>query len=202
MENNPFRHGSKPYIFVSIANVDGDGFSDVVNIDVLSKNGLRTTNGGDWCRSDGTLGSVFNIKRNLEKGRIVSVQLQGYKKNVFVRQVEKEMRDIYKNMPCVVLGVPSGYIEVDHKDGRYDAFGKLSENPDDYQPLHKCVNDAKRTHCARCKGSGIRFDAKVLGYSNPQWIGSIEYNGSCIGCYWNDPMLFNKNISKDFKKDR
>ena len=199
---NPFRAGSKAYKFFEIANVDEDGFSDVVTRGVLREHGLGTTNGGDWCRTDGTLGAIFNIDRPLEKGHIASVQLRGYKKNTFERRVDKIMREHYRKQPCVVLGVSSGHVEVDHKDGRYDRYGRLSENPKDYQPLHKCANDAKRTHCKRCKESGFRFNACVLGYSVPQYKGGEKYSGSCIGCYWYDPVEFNKKISECFVATR
>jgi len=192
---NPFKMGSKAYIYFEIANVDSDGFSDTVPLSVLALHGLKTSNGGDWCRTDGSLGVIFNVERALEKGKISSVRLCGYRKNTFERRIDKLMREHYRKMPCVVLAVSSGHVEVDHKDGRYDRYGKLSENPLDYQPLHKCANDAKRTHCKRCKESGFRFNAQILGYSVPQYKGGEKYNGSCIGCYWYDPFEFNKRIS-------
>jgi hypothetical protein len=199
---NPFKPNSKAYKFFEIANVDEDGFSDIVPRTVLADNGLKTINGGDWCRTDGTLGLIFNIERKIEKGKIASVRLCGYKKNTFERRVDKIMREHYRKMPCVILSVLSGHVEVDHKDGRYDRYGRLSENPLDYQPLHKCANDAKRTHCKRCKETGLRFNACLLGYSVSQYKGGEKYSGSCIGCYWYDPIEFNKNVSVSYTATR
>ncbi len=195
---NPFKPNSKAHKFFEIANVDEDGFSDIVQRSVLAEYGLNTTNGGDWCRTDGTLGLVFNIERAKSKGKISSVRLCGYRKNTFERRVDKMMREKYRKLPCVVLAVSSGHVEVDHKDGRYDRYGKLSENPLDYQPLHKCANDAKRTHCKRCKETGVRFNARLLGYFVSQYKGGEKYSGSCIGCYWYDPLAFNKTVSEAY----
>ena len=62
-----FRKGSKAYRFCEIADIDEDGFSRAVTLEEYTKIGLKTTNGGDWCRSDGTLGKIFNIRRNKNK---------------------------------------------------------------------------------------------------------------------------------------
>ena len=71
--------------------------------------------------------------------------------------------------------------------------------PDDFQPLSKTANNAKRQHCKICRETGKRFDATRLGYSVKQYKGNQKYEGSCIGCYWYDPLMFNKKVSKDFK---
>lgn len=36
---------------------------------------------------------------------------------------------------------------------------------EDFQPLSKPANDAKRQFCKECKRTGIRYDAKQLGYT-------------------------------------
>jgi hypothetical protein len=200
---NPFRINGKPYKFCEIANVNWDtGFSDIITLDELIARGLDFGNGGDWCRGDGTVGKIFNIDRKKIGGKIISVQLQGYKKNVFERSIAKHVRDFYKNKPCALLCIAGQFIELDHKDGRYDEFLKMSDNVTDYQPLHKSANDAKRTHCLRCKSTNIKFDARLMGYSVPQWIGGEFYNGSCMGCFWYDPVEFNAQVSNSFKKLR
>jgi hypothetical protein len=201
-----FKVGSKARIFLDIANVDEDGFSDMVPREIFEKCGLNTTNGGDWCRTDGPLGKKYNVYREhangKPNGKIIGVQLQGHIKNTFERKTHKIIKTLFKKSPCVVLAITSGYMEIDHKDGRYDAYGKLSTDVADYQPLHKCVNDAKRTHCRKCKETGIRFDARILGFSVSQYKGRSEYSGSCIGCYWYDPIEFNKNVSVSYKSTR
>ena len=66
---------------------------------------------------------------------------------------------------------------------------------DDFQPLSKAANNAKRQHCKRCRETGRRFDAKRLGYRVSQFKGNGVYNGMCVGCYWHDPKRFNCEVS-------
>lgn len=66
---------------------------------------------------------------------------------------------------------------------------------DDFQPLSKAANDAKRQHCVECRETGIRFDAKRLGYSVSQVRGNGLYNGTCVGCYCHDPIFFNREMA-------
>ena len=199
LKSNPFKEGSKPFRFVEISKLDyTTGYSRIVKRDELEQYGLATTNGGDWCRDDGTLGKTFNIDRVKEKGRIISVQLVGYKKNVFNRVMFPKLYKKHKDSRCRVLDVNHS-LELDHKDGRYDDY-KISLGMEDVQPLHTAVNKAKRQHCKECRETGVRYDARRLGYSVPQFIGPEKYKGSCIGCYWHDPQEFNINISKTYVK--
>ena len=204
LKTNPFQKGSKGWVFCEICNVNyNNGFSDIIHLEKLTKHNLRTINGGDWCRSDGPLGKYFNINRIKKKGRIVGVQLVGYKKNKFDNLIKKEILDFYRKLSCKVLNIKGQYIEVDHKDGRKDDFGLLQkQKKEDFQSLHKTANDAKRQHCKDCKRTGLKFDAKRLGYKVPQWIGPVDYKGSCIGCFWFDPAEFNAQVSSKFKKER
>ena len=71
---------------------------------------------------------------------------------------------------------------------------------EDFQPMSKPVNNAKRQHCKECRKTNIRFDAKQLGYSISYTHGDKNYHGSCVGCYWYDPLEFNKEISRKKKK--
>lgn len=198
------RLGSKARLFIDICELDLEtGYSKIIPAPTLEKHGLKTTNGGDWCRSDGPLGKYFNIYREKEKGRIFSIQLQGYKKNDFSRKISGEVRAEILKKKCVVLSTGGKYIEVDHKDGRKDDY-HMPENQkiSDFQAMHRSANLAKRQHCKSCKNTGARFDATSLGYSVPQWIGPVNYQGSCLGCYWHDPYVFNQKVSDCFHKDR
>jgi hypothetical protein len=88
------------------------------------------------------------------------------------------------------------------KDGMKDDWrlnDKSYQKLEDFQPLSKTANDAKRQHCKRCLETGIRYDAKKLGYSESYVFGNAS-SKTCVGCYWYDPVAFNKEISKDFIK--
>ncbi|MDD3344613.1 MAG: hypothetical protein PHR87_13690 [Sulfurospirillaceae bacterium] len=204
LSTNPFRKNSKAWQFLEICDLDYvTGFSNVISSEILEQYGLKTTNGGDWCRSDGPLGKYFNISRPLLKGRIASIQLMGYKKNSFSNKINTTIRDFYKHQDCRVLCIGGDFIEIDHKDGRKDDFGMPNEQTiEDFQPMHRNANIAKRQHCKVCKETNIRFNATLLGYSVSQWIGTKEYNGSCIGCFWYDPAEFNAQISQSYHKTR
>ncbi len=204
ISKNIYTKGSAPYKFLNMSNVDyRTGYSDIVKIEDLEKKGLSMGNGGSWCRDDGQLGKHFNINRVKTKGKITSVQLVGWKKNFFSNMISLKVREALKGQDCRVLSVGGKYIEIDHKDGRKDNLATGDDqNPDDFQPLHKNANIAKRQHCRECKKTDIRFDATKLGYSVSQWIGPKEYKGDCMGCYWFDPKEFNKEVSKGFKKSK
>jgi hypothetical protein len=190
---------SKKDLFLELAKPDEQGFSRDVKIEefVGDYQKLKMGNGGDWCRDDGKLAEVYNIVRVLEKGKITSVRLEGFKKIPIDKQIRKDIVKFYKNKKCVVLDVSN--VEIDHKDGRRDdprISDVNTQKQEDFQPLSKCVNNAKRQHCKVCRETGIRYDATRLGYQIAQYKGGKKYNGSCIGCYWYDPFEFNKNVSK------
>ena len=115
INSNPFLPSSKAYKFIENCNIDyNSGFSDIISYDVLLQLGLQTTNGGDWCRSDGPLGKIFNIHRKKEKGKIVSVQLVGYNKNKFNNIIDNTIKDYYKNNNCSLLAIKGKNIEIDY----------------------------------------------------------------------------------------
>lgn len=72
----------------------------------------------------------------------------------------------------------------------------------DFQPLSKAANDAKRQFCKECRRTGIRFDAKTLGYPMSYYSGGRTHNfeeDACVGCYWYDPLEFKRHLTE--KKD-
>jgi len=201
---NPFKTGSKAHTFFEACELNPeDGYSRIVELEELTELGLKTDNGGSWCRSDGPLGRYFLVRREKKYGRINSVQLVGYKQNDFSGKIDTEIVKAYKDEPCRILQVSSRYVEVDHKDGRKQDY-RLHDNQtlDDFQPLHKSCNVAKRNHCSVCAKTGIRFDARLIGYSVAQYIGPIEYHGSCVGCYWHDPKKFNQETTECYDKTK
>lgn len=128
--------------------------------------------------------------------------MNGFKKNSSNQSIRKDISDEVKKLRCSVLCIGS-QIEVDHKDGRKDDSKIISienQSKNDFQPLSKSVNIAKKTHCIDCKKTGLRFDAKKLGYSVSQTIGEAKYENSCVGFYWYDPIAFNREISSSYIK--
>ena len=173
---------TKKSLFLELAQPDKKGFTSAVPVTKFTGHyaSLRFGNGGDWARDDGSLARRFNIRRNKERGRIVSVELQGFKKNPISKSINAAIAREIRTMPCVILG--TGTVEVDHKDGRRD--GPRLNDPkrqtiDDFQPLSKPANNAKRNHCKRCRQTNHRFDATTLGFPISQVRGDGVYNGTC-----------------------
>ena len=157
-------------------------------------------NGGAWCRDDGNLGRKYVIHREKggPRGRISGVRLMGFNNRPINTQTPDALRkQVTEGQRCVVLATGNN-LEADHKDGRKDIPRRLEM--EDYQPMSKPANDAKRTHCDRCQDTKERFDATQLCYSVGWTVGGREYIGSCVGCYWYDPAAFNAEISREFKQ--
>lgn len=196
---------TKQQLFLELAGpVDADGFSRRVEVTefVGKYSVLRFGNGGSWCRTDSPLGRRFNVVRHKGGGgnSIVAVELQGYRLDEAKgRPIAAWIRRRLKGKACAVLGVGAGgsrfeTMAVDHKNGRYNDARVLdveTQTLDDFQLLTACANYAKRQHCKRCVETGQRFDARTLGHRAPVCKGSLEYHGTCVGCYWHDPRAFN-----------
>lgn len=182
-----------------------NGFSPVISMEELEKyhHSFHTTNGGDWCRSDQSyLGKKYNITRTTRGGRIYSIKCDGLNKKTKIKQeIRNDISKEIQKRRCTILDISTN-IECDHKDGMKDDW-RLSDiskqKLNDFQALCKTANDAKRSHCKKCKNSGKRYDATKLGYSAPYTFGTST-SKTCVGCYWYDPFEFNKEISKNFTK--
>lgn len=168
--------------------------------------GFESSNGCQWARSDGSyLGKKYKIKRPQKGGKVFAVRLDGPNANSVKkhRGIQQDIRAEISKQRCVVLDVGSS-IEVDHKNGKYDELSNIeleNQKIDDFQPLSKAANDAKRQHCKDCIKTGKRYDARRLGYKEG-WVVGDENTSPCIGCYWYDPKRFNQLISKDYKKEK
>lgn len=193
------RQSSLAALFLELARPDVDGFSRAVP--TIEFEGpyerLRLGNGGSWCRDDGSLAREFNVHRIKEKGRIVAVQLHGRKKQPILKPIPADIRTAIVAQRCAVLNTSNP--ECDHKDGRRDD-PRLSDPArvtlDDFQPLSKAANNAKRQACRECRETGERFDARKLGFATAQTKGNGTYRGSCIGCYWYDVRAFHRAVSQ------
>lgn len=199
-----FKPGTRNALFIELARPNALGFSREVSVEefVGKYQDLVFGNGASWARKEGTLAKHYNVLR-LKKGkgnRITHVQLQGYAEKSAQKPIPPKIRQQIIADRCVVLATSKP--ECDHKNGRPDDEPRLSDSSqvtmDDFQALSKAANDAKRQHCKNCRNDGIRFDAKRLGYQVSQVRGNREYEGTCVGCYWHDPLFFNKEVSRNF----
>lgn len=164
---------------------------------------FETTNGNQWARTDQNyLGKKYKIERERKNNKCFSYKLLGLNDNLSkYRNIRADIVKEIRKQRCAILDIGTN-IEVDHKNGRYDdeQVADLStQRLEDFQPLCKTANDAKRHHCDVCIENSKRYNAQRLGYKEG-WISGNENTENCIGCYWYDPKSFNKEISKDFNK--
>ncbi len=111
--------------------------------------------------------------------------------------IRADIRKKLSKLPCVFTGTTS-QIEVDHKDGRKDdvrAMTAATQEEEDFQPTCKTLNDIKRQVCKQCVSTGQRFDATTIGHPVAVVDGSLEYQGTCKGCYYHDPIYFRSRLT-------
>ena len=127
-----------------------------------------------------------------------AVELHGHKKQPIEKPIPAHIKAQIVAQRCVVLYTSNP--ECDHKDGRRDD-PRLSDASrvtiDDFQPLSKAANNAKRQHCRECRETGRRFDARQLGFAVAQTKGNGAYRGSCVGCYWYDVRQFRGDVGTE-----
>ena len=196
---------SKPELFIQLAQPDENGVSRWVSVSefVGIYSCLTFGNGADWARKESTLAKQYIIEfdKSITKGnRIDRVRLNGFNDGCYSQHIRADIKRAIKARRCVILGTSNP--EVDHKNGMKNE-DRVMRNEDqrleDFQPLSKAANDAKRQFCKECKRTGIRYDAKKLGYPMSYYQGKAEHNfeeDACVGCYWYDPIEFKKHLVK------
>ena len=207
MQQPVFKEGTKPYLFVKLAQPDRNGFSRWVskNEFVDEYSSLMFQNGADWCRKESTIAKYYYIEfdKSITPGNGVDrIKLNGYKKEedrIGSQSIRTDIKNYYKGKRCVVLFTSSP--EVDHKNGWKNdtAMDVRTQKLEDFQPLSKAANDAKRQFFKECRRTNKRFDAKQIGYPMSFYQGTSEHDGSptgCIGCFWYDPIEFRKYLEE------
>lgn len=148
--------------------------------------------------------TMFDKNQSLGNS-IDSIRLNGFNtKEVFNQTIRKDIKDFYKNKKCVMLGVcgisENTKIEIDHKDGRKNDFrvsNPQTQKFEDFQPLCKAANDAKRQICKKCKETNLRWSAKnILGNPYDFYEGGEEYTEALGWCYQYDPVAYRVESAK------
>lgn len=173
---------------------------------------LMFQNGWSWGRGDGALAKMFILEKFPEHGRIEKVRTNGLNlSESFNQSIREDIKNFYKDKNCVMLGIRgesvNTKIEIDHKDGRKNDIrvsNKETQKIEDFQPLCKAANDAKRQICKNCKKTDKRWDAKNLK-GNPYsfYEGDENYTEElgCVGCYQYDPVEYRKQSVKRISKE-
>lgn len=194
---------TKNQLFLKLATPDINGNSRWVKATefVNEYADLAFGNGASWARKESTLAKKYIIEfdKTLTPGNgIDAVRLNGLNKGDFSQYIRADIRRAIVQQRCVILWTSKP--EVDHKNGMKNE-ARIMKNEDqtlnDFQPLSKAANDAKRQICKKCIETGIRFDAKQLGYPISYYYGQAEHNkeeNACVGCFWYDPIEFRKHL--------
>lgn len=167
---------------------------------------LQLGNGGSWCRPTSGLAKGHNVEfdKSVTPGNSIDrIRLNGHNtKKTFNQSIRKDIKDFYKTQKCVMLGVSgtseNTKIEIDHKDGRKDSHrvsNPALQRVEDFQPLCKAANDAKRQICKHCKKTDIRWSARnIKGNPYDFYDGDENYTRElgCKGCYQYDPVEYRK----------
>lgn len=185
-------------IFLKLAQPDEQGISRVISKSELigDFSSLNFTNGCQWMRN---LKGKY-LYETSGRGSTWTIKLLGVDDSKETRGIRKDIKDELSKLNCVHTGFRSttqNPIEIDHKNGRYDNLDVLTLSSQvvyDFQPLCRQANLQKRTDCKKCKETDIRFDAKKLGYNISTILGGLQYNGTCEGCYWFDPVYYKNNL--------
>lgn len=207
MNNNVFREGSKAALFIELAKPDKNGKSRWVSksefVDEYAP--LMFQNGADWCRKESAIANHYIVEfdKSITSGPGVDrIRLNGLKKEedkLGSQAIRSDIKNYYKGKRCVVLGTSNP--EVDHKNGWKNDDNVMkniaTQSYDDFQPLSKAANDAKRQFCKECRRTGKRYDAKLLGYPISFYKGNENHDesaGGCEGCFWYDPIEFRSHL--------
>lgn len=194
---------TKTGLFIQLAQPDSNGISRWVSVNefVGEYADLKFGNGASWARKESVLAKKYVIEfdKSITLGnRIDRIRLNGFNKDDYSQYIRDDIKKIIMAQRCVVLGTSNP--EVDHKNGMKNE-GRVMRNEEqrleDFQPLSKAANDAKRQFCKECRRTGIRYDAKKLGYPMSYYKGGANHNNeenACEGCYWYDPIEFKKHL--------
>ena len=191
-------------LFIELANPNESGISRWVDTSEFrgEYSSLELLNGLSWGRKSSSLAKqyILEVDKSITSGnKIDRIRLNGLNtsndKNIS-QTIRADIKKEISKKRCVVLGTNRS---CDHKDGRKvdeRIMNTKTQVLDDFQPLSKPANDAKRQFCKECKETNLRYDAKLLGYLVSFSKGDINYTQElgCIGCFWYDPIAFRQAL--------
>lgn len=208
---------TKTELFLDLAKPDNNGISRWVNVsEFIGKYiDLQLGNGSSWCRASSSLAKRYIVefdKSQTSGNSIDSIRLNGFNQNIqFQQNIRQDIKNFYKTKNCVMLGIngksENTKIEIDHKNGRKNDLRVSNTDTqllEDFQPLCKAANDAKRQICKNCKETNKRWSAKnILGNPYDFYQGDENYSEElgCVGCYQYDPVEYRKSSVKRISED-
>ena len=196
---------TKTQLFIKLAEPNESGISRWVNVTefVGEYADLKFGNGASWARKESTLAKRYIIEfdKKITPGNgIDRIRLNGFNDGDYSQHIRADIKKEIRSRRCVILGTSNP--EVDHENGMKNedrVMRNEAQRLEDFQPLSKAANDAKRQFCKECRRTGIRYDAKKLGYPMSYYKGTAHHNNeenACEGCYWYDPLEFKKHLQE------
>jgi len=190
---------SKAKNIIKIMNPDKTtGTSDWWKIKDLEKlvGYALTGNGAADLQNDRGVGKFHTIQKQYSTNprAIESVRLTGFAphhQNKAATYIPQAVRKWFKGYSCAVCNTTSK-IEIDHRDGNKQPIKAITT---DFQALCTHCNKVKREKCKKCKTTGLRFDAKNMGFKKSWTIGNKTFQPRtprCKGCFWENPQDFRK----------
>lgn len=202
---------TKIELFEELARPDENGVSRWVSVDEFTGKyqELQLLNGAGWSRDDGPFGRKYLVERDKSRtpgNKTDAIRTVGFRKDeAYSSYIDPTIKRKIQSQRCVVLCTSNP--EVDHKNGMKNESRVMlneAQKLSDFQPLSKAANDAKRQFCKECRQSGVRFDAKRLGYPMSYYAGDAKHNfeeDACVGCYWYDPLEFRRHLKPKCSRD-
>jgi hypothetical protein len=197
-------------LFLELAQPDENGISRWVSTSefVGKYSTLELLNGLSWGRKSSTIAKKYILETDKSittRNKIDRIRLNGFNtchSSTHTQSIRSDIKREIAQKRCVMLGTNRSCdhkTEVDHKNGRKDdsrVMNTITQTIDDFQPLSKPANDAKRQFCKECKEANLRYDAKLLGYPISFTVGNSNYTAElgCIGCFWYDPIAFRQAL--------
>ena len=198
--NNPFKQGSQAYaafeIIERMVGISDKGVSGWVDLeqfdaDLYHSTGKKSSgNGNTLIQNDRGLGAKFYVEKDKpiakSSKQFTEFRLAGTKEET--QKIHR--KTISASGRCVFCGRSSN-LHADHKNGRHTGI-----EDHEYQTLCQSCKTLKRERCRACAETGVRFDARSIGY-NINWLsGDSLYNPrhGCLGCMWFDVEEFRRQL--------
>lgn len=205
----------KRELFLELANPDENWISRRVDTTEFTwkYSELELLNWLSWWRKSSSLAKKYNIE--VDKTKTPWVKIDRIRLNWFnktdSKYISQSIRSNIKkeiwSKKCVILGTNRSCdhkTEVDHKDWRknnLEVMNTKTQKLEDFQPLSKPANDAKRQFCKKCIETWLRYDAKKLWYTVSVTEWDLKYEDSiwCKWCFWYDPIAFRQKLKLSWK---
>lgn len=199
---------TKEQLFLKLANPNENWISRWVDTSefVWEYSSLELLNGLSRGRKSSSLAKKYVIETDKNQtpwNKIDRIRLNWLvQSSNFSQAIRSDIKREISSKRCVILWTHRSCdhpTEVDHKDWRKNdprVMNTETQTLEDFQPLSKPANDAKRQFCKHCKLTWKRYDAKNLGYTVSFTEGDENYNEQvgCKGCFWYDPVAFRQRL--------